>query len=276
MKRYMARCAFAAAVAATWLPGTARSQTPPVSAPTPTTAPARVPQPQELLQLAEKARKLRSVHIRGKGVVDDPDAKLPAELKEFRFEIWAVPPACKTALEIPSREVRVCDGKYAYTYREAPAQAPRAQRRRVTQAGFYRSLGLAAVVVDATSGYANLTASVKFVPIPAPAAYEKQVPGLKWFRLESAARTPHYLLRDASSVRIGISPADGLVRVLTARLKVKEPQPTATVFFETVRLEQVDPRSLKLPAAAGKAKWTDADTGKEMPVPRGVLSAPKP
>ena len=282
------RLAVAAAVLAAALAAAADSQTTQPAAPATTQAAVKIAQPKEFLELAAKARGLEGVHIKGRGAVTGEESELPPEYRQYTFEIWAKPPAAKTRLDVPSQEVRVCDGKHVYAYRPATADGPLGRRRKVTPANFYHAVDLAAVVLDSAAGYENLAASVKFVPTDEVAEHAKGFPGLKWFALESVAKPGsaiHHLLKGTSEVRMGISPKDGLMRVSTAKLEIKVERedgrsevvrPVSSVFFETVRAEKIRDEEFKLPAAALEAQWTDADTGKPIPAPKEVIAEKKP
>ena len=242
-----------------------------------TTAPAAIAQPAELTQLALKARKLKSLYIKGKVLItSSPVQKLPPHLREAAFEIWARPPLVKTSLEIPSKQVRLCDGRYVYTFWGRLGQQPLGRRRRVKPGNFYDAVDLGAVAVDAANGYANLAASVRFVPTAPPAKHAATHPELKWFRLEPVVSPPHHLLRKTSEVVLGISPADGMVRVMVGRGKAKGGVvPTTTVLFEKVVPRKLKPEELKLPPAAAEVQWFDGDTRRSISVPQAVIAARK-
>lgn len=269
-------------IAGALLAGAAASQTTHPAAPAtslPQTRPApAVTQPAEFLALAAKARQIKAVHVKGRGVVTGENVELPKHLKEFTFEIWARPPAAKTRLDIPAQEVRLCDGKHVYTYRAKTPAGPRGRRRTITPGNFYHAIGLAAVVVDAANGYASLSKGVRFVPAAEVPEYAEKFPSLKWFQLKPVGSNepPHHLFRETSQVKVGISAVDGLPRVLTATLSIKEPKPTSTVLFEAVQPRKIEDESLKLPPEAALAAWRDADTGKSVSVPKALIAAKKP
>ena len=63
----------------------------------------------------------------------------------------------------------------------------------------------------------------------------------------------------------------------TRRHLVKEGvEPTTTVFFETVRQQQLKAEDLKLPPAAGEVQWFEAGSKKSIPVPKQVIAPKKP
>ena len=135
---------------AVYLSAPAGSQTTRPAAETATAPAASIAQPAELIQLALKARKLKSVYIKGRVLItSSPEQKLPPHLREAAFEIWARPPVVKTSLDVPSRQVRVCDGQYVYTYWLQDGKTPRGRRRKVTAANFYDAIDLGAVAADA-------------------------------------------------------------------------------------------------------------------------------
>jgi len=80
-------------------------------------------------------------------------------------------------------------------------------------------------------------------------------------------------------VTVGISPTDGLMRVLTATLATeKVPPPVSTVIFQSVQRVKVAADSLKLPADAAEARWVhvNGDKRQAIPTPAAVISPKKP
>ena len=277
MNHWPSRCALLALAAAVYLSAPAGSQTTRPAAETATAPAASIAQPAELIQLALKARKLKSVYIKGRVLItSSPEQKLPPHLREAAFEIWARPPVVKTSLDVPSRQVRVCDGRYVYTYWLQAGKTPRGRRRKVTAANFYDAIDLGAVAADAANGYANLTSSVRFVAAAPPEGHAGKHGALKWFRLEAVVKPPHHLLRKTTEVILGISPADGLVRVMIGKGKPKDGiVPTTTVLFEKVVPRELKPEELKLPPAAAEVQWFDGDDQGAIPVPQAVIAAKK-
>ncbi len=277
--------AVAAAATAALLAAPGGSQTPPPIGKTRT----RTSQPAGFLKLAEKARRLKAVHAKGAGYVESADPlerPLPPEKKKVDFEVWVVPPAAKTSLATATGEVRVSDGHSAYTLIRKPGAPPRGRRRRITPQNFYDALDMAAVYCDAASGYANLARSVRFTPTAALPRHAKKFPALRWFQLQAVTSPPHHLVAGTEWVKMGLDPADGLVRVI-AGVKVKEDRQAKgekkpkvrveiSVVFEELVHGRVKKNDLKLPPAAAEAEWTDADTGRPIPAPVRLIAAKEP
>ena len=274
---------FLAGAAAAMLAAGAASQTPPepTAKPAATRPAAKIVQPREFLDLAAKARKLKSVWAQGTGrVKTTPPRDLPADQKQVNFTVWAVPPAAKVVLAIGDGETRVSDGTFAYVLRKRPGAKAMGRRRRITPANLYHALDRAAVFCDAAAGYANLAAAVRFIADRPPARFATQFPKLRWFKLAAETNTPHHLLAGAEWVRVGIDPADGLMRVLVASMTKgtgdEKVHVEVSVVYAKVVCGKAAAGDLKLPPDAAKAEWIDADTGKGMLPPAHLIAAAKP
>ena len=269
------------------LVGPAGSQTTPPAAPAigPTTQPAattpgpsiEVSQPPEFTELAAKASKLKGAYVKGTAIVTGgEEGELPPELRRIEFEIWAQPPAAKLTFPPPFSEVRVTDGKFVYTLREEAGGKGVGRRRLLTTANYYHALELAAVICDAANGYKNLAAAVRFAPIDFQSEHAKKLGTLKWFELIPVVRPTHHLLTGTRTVKVGIGTDDGMMRILVGEREHEEKKSTVTVVFDTLRKDQIAAAALKLPAAAAKAEWEDADTRKLISVPKNIIEPPKP
>jgi len=217
------------------------------------------------------------VHVKGAAIVTGgEDGDLPLELRRIDFEIWAQPPAAKLKFPPPFSEVRVTDGKFVYTLREEAGGKGMGRRRLLAPANYYHALEMAAVICDAANGYKNLTAAVKFTPIEFQSEHAKKLGPLKWFELTPVVRPTHHLLSGTRTVKVGIGPDDGLMRILVGEQDRGDKKSTVTVVFETVTKDRIAAAALKLPPAAAKAEWEDADTRKLISVPKKLIEQPKP
>jgi hypothetical protein len=205
-------------------------------------------------------------------MVENPQtATAPEESRRVEFEIWARPPAVKMKVAIPAEEVRVSDGEWVYTLLRRPEGDYEGRRRRLTAGNLYHALPVAAVIVDAATGYANLAASVKFVPTTADPRFEGKSPPLKWFQLEPAVLPPHHLLAGVRTVKVGIGADDGLVRALVARGEKETKGPVSIVVLETVKKAELKAEDLTLPPEAAGAKWRDRDTDQPIAAPAKLI-----
>ncbi len=270
-----------AVVAALILPallaGGAKAQTT-TPATLPTTAPApRIAQPIEFLALAAKARKIKGLYVKGSMIVEThKDGQPPAKPNRLEFEIWVSRPNAMVKMPAPVHETRLSDGKFVYTLREAPGQAPQGRQRRLTAANYYHALEVAAVVCDAADGYRNLADAVKFTPIEHASEYAKKDVPLQWFRLDAVTRPPHHLVRDVEQVKVGMHPADGLARVLTGQFQSEGGNTTVNMVFDVVKHGPIKPEQFRLPHQAAAAKWEDADLKEPIPPPLKKIEPPKP
>ncbi len=269
--RYAILAALAAAVL---VGGSAVSQTsPPAEEPATTTRPApKIEQPASFLALAEKARKLGGVYVRGAAIAEAQKDDAPPELRRIGFEMWAQPPSAKLQVAAPVEEVRVTDGQFVYAFWSPPGEQPRGRRRQLTPANYYHALETAAVLCDAANGYQNLAAGVKFLPIHHESKYAKGLPKLEWFRAQAATEPPHHLVAQTKEVTVGIDPKDGLMRVLVARIERDKKETTVACVLEEIRRETIDAAIFRLPAAAARAQWTDAETGGSISTPQKFIA----
>ena len=266
-------------------PAGSQTTRPGAPAESPTTRPAaaipgpsiQISQPPEFTKLAAKAGKLKGAYIKGAAIITGgEEGQLPPELRRIDFEIWAQPPAAKLTFPPPFSEVRVTDGKFVYTLREEAGGKGKGRRRLLTSANYYHALELAAVICDAANGYKNLTTTVRFAPIDFQSQYAKKLGTLKWYELTPVVRPTHHLLTGTRTVKVGIGTDDGLMRILVGEREHKEKKSTVTVVFDTVRKDQIAASALKLPPAAAKAEWEDADTRRLISVPKNIIEPLKP
>ena len=240
----------------------------------------KVEQPAEFVALAEKARKLEGVYARGYVALVRGGEDTARKVPRMAFETWTTPTLAKSRMRLGSRRsCTVYDGKHVYTF-GAP---DRGRRTELTGERFYQDLDLAAVYCDAAQGYANLASAAKCEPICAIEEYDKTHPGLKWFQVTGGKESKHPFLRGFETLKYGISPADGLVRVMSFEHEQTDPgDRDRAVRYQTVMLmENVTHRTikadeLKLPPEAATAKWTDRDTGKRIDPPKALIAPAKP
>ncbi|HET6428716.1 MAG TPA: hypothetical protein VM389_06025 [Phycisphaerae bacterium] len=245
----------------------------------PMTFPAPVPQTKAFADLAAKAARIGPIHAVGRWELAVPAREGRKARKDvFAFEVWAAPPRMKAWVDAPSRLTRVSDGKFVYTYAHEPGQAVEARRRALSESNVYQAAGVGGPVLDAAKGYPSLARSARFTPIEEPADCAKDFAGLKWFRLDPLTKPPHHLLVGTSKVIVGISPADGLMRVMVADLANKEQPPDiSSVFFEKVEPRQIKPDEMMLPSEAANTQWVDTDNNKEpIPAPTDLIAPKKP
>ena len=252
----------------------------------------KVKQADAFVALARKAAGLEGVYVKGRFEMLNAPPEMPANMRKMPFETWTSPTRAKSVTHQGGYGMwTVYDGKHVYSMR-----TPRRGRRaKLTGENFYRVLEIASINFDAAQGYANLGNVVAFAPIPAVDEYDKKVPGLTWFQITGGKDKKHPFLRQFETIKYGLSPADGLVRVMyiegpvrVRRAKVKPdgteeevdvPSKTAPQQFKAVMIaDEVTHKALKaddfkLPAEAGTAKWTDTDTGKEIDPPKALIAA---
>lgn len=148
----------------------------------------------------------------------------------------------------------------------------------MTAANTYNSLAVAAIVRDAMSGYADLANGVKFVPVPPDGNHARRFGKLKWFRLDAAGKPVHPVLASADSrtVTMGLSPADGLARVMIGRLEKGGKLIFEVIHYQTVKPGPVKADDLKFTPEAAEAAWSDADKdGDRILPPTAVIAEPK-
>ena len=244
----------------------------------PATLPGTIPQPQAFVELAAKAAKIRGVHAVGRWELARPPLEGGKARKDvFAFEVWAAPPRMRASVDSPSRQTRVSDGQFVYTYAREPRRPVEARRRALSEANVYHAAGLGGPVLDAARGYASLVRSVRLCPMPEPAGFAKAFPKLKWFRIEGVTMPRHHLVAGTAKVIVGISPADGLMRVMIAQLPEPEKPPTtSSVFFDKVTVREVKAEEMMLPNEAGTAQWMDTDRKQAIPVPTQLIAPNKP
>lgn len=244
------------------------------TAPAPTAAP--IEQPAEFMALATKAMKMGSVYIKGVAV-EEGDGEAA---RQREFEIWARKDSARQRLagtaSAPAGgqtdEWVATDGKHVFAYRKPADGEAKGKRRRLTAANMYESLLMSALPCDAAGGYRNLAAAVKFSPAqPDPRLRMKQL-DLKWFALSAVGQPEHDIVRGAKSVRIGLSPVDGLVRVVMAQGQKSGKDRTLTIHFSTVKLDSVKDADLLLPPEAAGAKWEDADAKQAIAAPKQIIA----
>ena len=245
--------------------------------PVATRAAPRIKQPPALLALAAKARKLKAAHVTG-SVTNEGDLPAGEPPEKVTFNVWVEGAKARLSVDPPVGEQRVTDGKFAYILRRAGKGRAIGLRRRMTAANTYNSLAVAAIVRDAMSGYADLTNGVKFVPVPPEADHARRFGKLEWFRLDAAGKPVHPVLTSADSrtVTMGLSPADGLARVMIGRLKKRGKLIVEIIHYHTVKPGPVKADDLKFTPEAADAAWSDADKdGKRIFPPTAVIAEPK-
>ena len=251
-----------------------------------TTSPSRAPatslvprapkvrQPAEFVELATKAKNLKAVYIKGVAIAAGAEKQESAtQPRRVEFEIWAQPPAAKLKVPYPVGEIRVSDGTFVYAFREKAAEQAQGRRRKLVPANYYHALEVAAVVCDAATGYRNLASQAKFIPVEYESKYAKGLPPLKWFRLDAAMDPPHHLLKDTKEVYAGINPKTGLMQALVGQIERDGKESTVAVVFQTVRPGALTADTFKLPAAAAKAEWLDAEVGRTIPAPKQAIAS---
>lgn len=246
--------------------------------PVATRAAPRIKQPPELLALAAKARKLKAAHVTGSVTIE---GDLPAGQtgEKVTFNVWVEGAKARLSVNPPVGEQRVTDGKFAYIFRRAGKARAIGVRRRMTAANTYNSLAVAAIVRDAMSGYADLANGVKFVPVPPEPDHARRFGKLKWFRLDAVGKPVHPVLASADSrtVTMGLSPADGLARVMIGRLRKGGKLIFEVIHYQTVKPGPVKADDLKFTPEAADAAWSDADKdGNRILPPTVVIAEPKP
>ena len=246
--------------------------------PATTRAAPRIKQPPAFLALAAKARELKAAHVTGSVTIEgDLPAGEPPE--KVTFNVWVQGEKARLSVNAPVGEQRVTDGRFAYILPRPHMGRPIGVRRRMTAANMYSSLSVAAVVRDAMSGYANLADGVKFVPVPPEAGHARRFGKLKWFRLDAARKPVHPVLASADSriVTMGLSPADGLARVMLGRLRKSGKLIFEVIHYQTVKPGPVEGDDLKFTPGAAGAAWSDADKdGDRILPPMGLIAKPKP
>ncbi len=298
--------ALAVLVAAGVLAGAAQSQDTPAVVKSATTKPiAKINQPPGFLALAAKAAKVDMAYAKGVATTRyegeiDPDRAAP--IKPVAFEVWVKGAKCRMktpapvledaappkppapALKDPVRpkapaplfEDRVGDGKYRYLYKWGADGRTMGSRKRVTKENLYAVLSYGAPIFDATQGYANIMAAVKFIPIKGETKLPKGLGKLRWYRLKAVTRPPHLLVLGEIRVTMGLDPKTGLVRALVGRRMKDEMVIVESVVFPEIRTKGVTDDDLKLPADAARVKWRNADRdGEKLETPKLVIRAPK-
>ena len=246
--------------------------------PVATRAAPRIKQPPAFLVLAAKARKLKAAHVTGSITIEgDLPAGEPPE--KVTFNVWVQGAKARLSVKAPVGEQRVTDGRFAYILPRSGMGRPIGVRRRMTAANTYNSLSVAAIVRDAMSGYANLADGVKFVPVPPEAGHARRFGNLKWFRLDAARKPVHPVLASADSriVTMGLSPADGLARVMIGRLRKGGKVIFEVIHYQTIKPGPVEGDDLKFTPGAAEAAWSDADKdGDRILPPMGLIARSKP
>jgi hypothetical protein len=253
----------------------------------------KVKQVDAFVALARKAAGLKGVHVQGRFEMLSGPPDMPADQRKMTFETWTSPTLAKSVIHERSRGgYIVYDGKHVYAFR-GPS---RGRRTKLTEENFYEVLEIASINCDAARGYTNLGDATKFVPIPAIEEHDKKVPGLKWFQVTGGKDKKHPFFQMFETIKLGISPADGLVRVMYVegrvrggRVEVKPdgreveveapamtapPQDKAVMIVEKVTHKALKADDFKLPAEAAAAKWRDSDTGKEIDPPKALIAKP--
>lgn len=255
----------------------AGGQTVPASDPAasqPGAATKPVEQPAEFTALAKKAARLPGLNLKGAtGMLKDEKEVAAADVARdgVEFEIWATPKTSRITVLLPKEQaVAVSDGEFAYSIAERAGQMV-GYRRRITAANYYHAMPLASAAMDALNGYANLAASVRFVP-DNPDRRFAGLGNLKWFRLDPVTTPRHHLLMGVRSVRVALSPVDGVIRVMLAEMEVLDkPSRDSVVLMETVKVAPIAPGELLLPARAAELKWKDMDAAQAIPPPENVI-----
>ena len=238
----------------------------------------KVKQAPQFVALARKAAGLKGVHVKGYALMLRGGEEIPADRKEAKFETWTTPTLAKSRTTQGTRDgYLVYDGKHAYQYRVGS----RGRRRKVTEERFYDHLEIASVYCDASGGYTNLGNAAEFKPIPGIEEYDKKIPGLTWFEVVGGEKSASAFLRQFATLKFGLSPADGLVRVMYLEGKdrpARDGKPPRrhemVIIMEHVTHKALKADDLKLPAEAAAATWRDSDTGKEIDPPKAVIAKP--
>lgn len=238
----------------------AQTATKPASAPT--SAAAETKPANDFAALAAKAKTFGAIHAKGYFTVkiaageDRPAPKI-------EIEIWTDGPAMKSIIRGPGMtEYRVSDGKTAYVYIQKGDESA-GRRKTIRPAEYYDLLSVGAALADAADGYANLAAIAKIAPAPAEDGLGKD---LAWFALQAAGGTPSKFLTEGRTVKLAISPADGLARAVIGTTKDR----SQVLVYETV--EKASSPDLKLPPEAAKAAWRDDDSAKNIPAPADIIN----
>ena len=205
------------------------------------------------------------------------------EIPRGTFETWTTPTAAKAVMAVEGRtQTIVYDGKYAYSFRKRSDREGRGSRRKVTEVRYYDDLQVASPCCDAARGYTNVGNVATFRPIPPDEEFGKKVPGLKWFQVVPAKTPPeHTFIRRVGTLKLGLSTADGLVRVMLSERSMpsgpdgKVSRMQMAILFSQVRHQAVKPGDLKLPPEAAQAKWRDRDGDKDMEPPKAVIATEK-
>lgn len=237
----------------------------------------KVKQAPQFVALAHKAAGLKGVHVKGYVRWLRGGEDMPANRKQTTFETWTTPTLCRGRMSQDNREgYIVCDGKHVYKYRVGS----RGRRKKLAKENLYNDLEAASVYYDAAQGYPYFADVAKFDAIPAIEEYDKKIPGLKWFQITGGKGPKRHIVRELEALKFGISPADGLVRVLYIEGKPEKTldgvarQHKAVILMEQVTHKALTADDFKLPAEAATAKWRDSDTGKDIDPPKAVIAKP--
>lgn len=201
--------------------------------------------------MARKASELQGLYAKGRLRVSELDGET------MHFEIWTTRAAAKVVAHVGDEcHMMEYDGSFVYSFRCRKDRPKRglAGQKRAPGLTYVHHLPYVGMYHDALRGYAALARSYRFEPREPLPEYAKKLPGLKWFRLVPVRKGEEQPLLGHELLTMGISPTDGLVRLLLGGRLGAERVSSQDLLVTVSRIESraILPDELVLPAGVTK------------------------